>query len=57
MVNDNLLYVDWSAGGASPRVMTMEDADKLRQSDKLFARKFSVVTDAEILDYIDSITA
>jgi len=56
MVNDNLLYVDWSAGGASPKVMTMDDAEKLRQSDKLFARKFSVVTDAKILDYIDSIT-
>ena len=53
IVNDNLVYTDWSAGGASPKVLTMGDADKLLSSDKLFARKFSVSADSEILDYLD----
>ena len=57
MVNDNLLYVDWSAGKPNPKVLTMEDADRLRKSDKLFARKFSPSIDAGILDYLDELTA
>jgi hypothetical protein len=56
MVNDNLLYLDWSAGGASPKILTMADKDRLMQSGKLFARKFNPQQDAEILDYIDSLT-
>jgi len=57
MVNDNLLYVDWSKGGPSPKILNMEDADKLTASDKLFARKFNADTDDAILDYLDQITA
>lgn len=57
MVNDNLLYLDWSAGAASPKVLTMEDADQLKSTDKLFARKFNPAVDSRILDYIDDITA
>ena len=53
MVNDNLRYVDWSAGGASPKVLTIDDADKLAKSGKLFARKFSPDKSAELLDYLD----
>ncbi len=55
MVNDNLLYVDWSAGGASPKTLNMNDAEALRDSDKLFARKFNVNTDQKILNYLDKI--
>ena len=56
MVNDNLLYVDWSQGGASPKVLKMEDADKMIQSGKFFARKFNPEIDSKVLDYLDSIT-
>lgn len=54
MVNDNLRYIDWSAGGASPKTFTIADADTLLQSDKLFARKFNEATDVEILNTIDA---
>lgn len=53
MVNDNLLYVDWSNGGASPKVLTMDDAAALERSDKLFARKFNPAVDHKILVHLD----
>ncbi len=56
IVNDNLVYVDWSAGGASPKVLTMADAEALDASDKLFARKFNPLIDTEILDHLDTKT-
>jgi hypothetical protein len=56
MVNDNLRYIDWSAGGASPKLLTMEDKNKLMTSGKFFARKFSAENSA-ILDYIDTAIA
>lgn len=55
MVNNNLLYLDWSAGEPSPKVLTMADAPALIASDRLFARKFNSRDDSEILDYIDNI--
>ncbi|MFC4232077.1 beta-1,6-N-acetylglucosaminyltransferase [Parasediminibacterium paludis] len=54
MINDNLRYIDWSSGGASPRTLTMADAPALLETDKLFARKFNVATDVEILNTIDA---
>ncbi len=56
MVNNNLLYVDWSEGKPHPKVLRMEDADRIKNSAKLFARKFDIKVDSGILDYIDSIT-
>ena len=53
MVNDNLVYVDWSNGGASPKTLTMADAKVLEQSGKLFARKFNAEIDTEILTLLD----
>lgn len=55
MVNDNLLYLDWSAGAPSPKMLTIDDLEALTRSDKLFARKFNSDVDSEILDYIDNI--
>jgi len=54
MVNDNLRYIDWSQGGASPKTLTMADASALLTTNKLFARKFNEATDAEILNTIDA---
>ena len=53
MINNNLRYIDWSEKRASPKVLTMQDAGLLMQSDKLYARKFSLTVDSGILDYID----
>ena len=56
IVNDNLRYIDWSQGGASPKLLTMSDADALTKSEKLFARKFNPATDSAILDHLDKIS-
>ena len=42
-------YVDWSGGGASPRVLTSADFDMLMQSGMLFARKFDDAVDADVI--------
>ncbi len=55
LINNNLRYIDWSKGGVNPRVFTIEDKDKLIDSQKFFARKFNESTDTEILDYIDTL--
>lgn len=53
MVNDNLRYIDWSEGKASPKTLTIADAERLTNSGKLFARKFNSKVDSKILDYLD----
>lgn len=57
MVNDNLLYVDWSEKKPSPKMLTMDDAAALKASDKFFARKFNSEQDSKVLDYIDNFTS
>ena len=47
---DYLHYIDWSEGKSSPKTLTMEDVEKLKNSDKLMARKFDIKFDREILD-------
>jgi hypothetical protein len=53
VVNDNLRYIDWTRG-PRPAVLDAGDLPALRESPKLFARKFDVNHDAEVLDLIDS---
>ena len=53
IVNDGYRYIDWSGGGANPKLLTMADAPALLNSDRLFARKFDTEQDANILDTID----
>jgi len=54
VTNDNLRYIDWSKQGVPlPAVLTIEDKEKLLDSPKLFARKFDIEVDAQILDSID----
>lgn len=52
VVNDNLRYIDWTRG-VRPAILGVGDFERLKQSPKLFARKFDVTQDAEILDLID----
>jgi hypothetical protein len=54
MVNEDLRYIDWSAGGVSPKTFSISDADALVSSGKLFARKFDINKDEAVLDYIDN---
>ncbi|MBF9236503.1 glycosyltransferase [Hymenobacter sp. BT683] len=53
IINNNYRYIDWSGGGANPKILTVADASKLAQSPNLFARKFDTAKDAEILNIID----
>ena len=55
VLNDNLRYIDWSKKGVPlPTILTVEDADNLLNSSKLFARKFDIESNEAILDLIDS---
>lgn len=53
IINDNLRYIDWSAGGPNPRILTQADAPKLLNSSCLWARKFDIEVDSTILDQLD----
>jgi len=53
VVNDNLRHINWTDGPEYPRVLTSEDWEKLMHSAKLFARKFDVEKDADILNKIE----
>lgn len=55
MVNDNLRYIDWSEGKASPKTFTIDDLHTLIDSGKLFARKFNENVDVAILDELDEL--
>jgi hypothetical protein len=52
IVNDNLRYIDWTRG-RRPAILETRDFDALRVSPKLFARKFDVDQDENVLDLID----
>src|SRR3546814_9198202 len=39
IINDNLRYIDWTEGAASPKVLTRKDFEELVNSGKLYARK------------------
>lgn len=51
LVNDNLRYIDWSEGKASPKTLTQADWPAMQASGKFFARKFT--ENDEVLDRID----
>jgi hypothetical protein len=53
IINDNLRYIDFPEGMANPKILGVEDKDKLMQSTMLFARKFDMEISPEILDEID----
>lgn len=53
--NNNLRYIDWTEGKASPKTLSMEDAKYLLQSGALFARKFNLKAHPELFDFIDGI--
>jgi hypothetical protein len=54
IVNDDLRYVDWSDPREAPKVLGKGDWDKLEAGDDLFARKFDIGRDADILPMIDN---
>ncbi|HXH18343.1 MAG TPA: beta-1,6-N-acetylglucosaminyltransferase [Chitinophagales bacterium] len=55
IAQNNFRYIRWTTEGARthPVVLKKEDLPVLKSSGKLFARKFDMYQDAEILDLID----
>jgi hypothetical protein len=54
VVNQNYRYIDWSLGGASPKVLTEVDFEAMAKSNMLFARKISSEKSSKLMDLIDS---
>ena len=52
MYRNSLRYTDWSKGGSHPKTLTMEDADKIIASKRLFARKFDEGKSDEIIAWM-----
>jgi hypothetical protein len=54
VINDDLRYVDWdNPNPNAPATLLKDDFEKLNSSSKLFARKFDMTRDREILNLID----
>lgn len=54
IINDHLRYLDWgNVNALHPRILEKNDFEKIRRSEKLFARKFDLTIDPDILDPID----
>jgi hypothetical protein len=55
IINETLTYVDWSKPfGPYPATLTLDDFHKIQNSNKLFARKFDMDTNIEIINKIDT---
>ncbi|MEG1597207.1 MAG: beta-1,6-N-acetylglucosaminyltransferase [Bacilli bacterium] len=52
-INDTLRYIDWETGPEEPRILTIQDYNKIINSNAIFARKFNDKKDKEILDKLD----
>ncbi|AJA46771.1 glycosyl transferase family protein [Clostridium pasteurianum DSM 525 = ATCC 6013] len=55
LFNDNMRYIDWSNGGASPKVLLEEDFQKLQNSHKLYARKLDYNMDSNLFEKLNEI--
>lgn len=53
VINDNLRYIDWSRDREMPAILNTNDFQRICKSHCLFARKFDVTKDENILDMID----
>jgi Core-2/I-Branching enzyme len=54
IINNHLRYIDWgNVNAIHPRILDKNDFEKIRESEKLFARKFDLTIDPDILDMID----
>ncbi|MES2446549.1 MAG: beta-1,6-N-acetylglucosaminyltransferase [Bacteroidota bacterium] len=53
IVNDNLRYITWSKTSPNPLILKTHDLHAILNSDKLFARKFDIEVDENILIKID----
>jgi uncharacterized protein (DUF952 family) len=52
VVNDNLRYTEGKSGEMHPHILTKKCFNKIINSNKLFARKFDINVDKEIIEMI-----
>jgi hypothetical protein len=53
-IRDSLVYVDWTGQkDGHPRILGVDDYDKMKASGKLFGRKFDADTDYRILEMLE----
>jgi Core-2/I-Branching enzyme len=52
-IRDNLVHVIWYEGKGHPEILISKNFEELKKSDKLFARKFDVDIDADIIDMLE----
>lgn len=50
IVNDCLRYIEWEGGSDHPKILKLEDYDKIKNSRCLFARKFDYTVDNFVID-------
>ncbi len=56
VINDNLRFLVWPYKSANPKVLTMDDFEKLSASGCLFARKFDSTVDKEVMNKVYALT-
>ncbi|CAM4242393.1 Core-2/I-Branching enzyme [Pedobacter westerhofensis] len=54
IINDNLRYIEFPEGMANPKILGVEDMEKMRSSNMLFARKFDTAISSDVLDALDA---
>ena len=54
IVNENFRYIDWSLGGANPKILDENDFSAIEKSNMLFARKVEKTKSAKLLEMIDT---
>ena len=56
IINDNLRYIDFSEGKANPKILGPGDITEMVNSNMLFARKFDIEVNTDVLDQLDQLT-
>ncbi|WP_316839577.1 beta-1,6-N-acetylglucosaminyltransferase [Pedobacter gandavensis] len=57
VINNNLRFISWESGRPNPRILTDNDFDLIKASDKFYARKFDNQVNVKILDQLDQFIA
>ncbi len=52
MCNNSMRYIDWTRGGSHPKTLTLEDKEKIENSDKMFARKFDETQSHDLINWV-----
>lgn len=53
ILNNNLRYIEWEDGKANPKILNYTNLESLKNSEHIFARKFDISIDTEIMNELD----